>query len=103
MDTKLSGWSHAGYLKAVLYDEPDPEPEPEPEPGPGDLPTAAVTTAPSGSTVNLRRSPTKESVVLRRVPLGQQVAVLGDADGIWWRVRYEGTTGYMMREFLRAL
>ena len=53
--------------------------------------------------MNLRRSATKESVVLRRVPLGQQVTVLGDVDGVWWRVRYEGVTGYMMQEFLRIV
>ncbi|MEA5015792.1 MAG: SH3 domain-containing protein [Candidatus Limiplasma sp.] len=106
VDTKLSAWSHAGYLKAVLYEEepvPGPDPEPDPDPGPDPAPQVAVTTAPSGSTVNLRRSATKESVVLRRVPLGQQVTVLGDVDGVWWRVRYEGVTGYMMREFLRIV
>lgn len=98
VDTRLSAWSHAGYLKAVAYGQP-PMPGPDPQP----LPREAMTQAPSGSTVNLRRSPTKDSVVLRRVPLGTRVSVLEDVDGIWWRVREGATIGYMMREFLKAL
>jgi hypothetical protein len=97
VDSRLSDWSHAGYLKAVSYDAPGPDPGPEP------VPQTAVTTAPSGSTVNLRRSPSKDSVVLKRVPLGEKVSVLGDVDGTWWKVRYDNATGYMMREFLKAL
>lgn len=93
VDTRLSGWSHAGYLKEVSYEGPGPKP----------VPQYAMTTAPSGSTVNLRKSPSKDSVVLRRVPLGEKVNVLEDADDTWWRVRYDNTTGYMMREFLKAL
>ncbi len=98
VDTKLSAWSHAGKLNAVDYGTPGPNPDPTPDP----VPSTAIVTAPSGGTVNLRKRPTKSSVVLVRVPLGQQVTVLGAVDETWWKVKYQKTTGYMMQEFLKA-
>lgn len=95
IDTDLSKWSCAGYLNAVDYagDGPDPEPGP----------VYAEVTAPSGRTVNLRRGPSKTTVVLVRVPIGETVEVLDQPDGLWWNVRYGRYTGYMMREFLVML
>ncbi len=94
VDTTLSGgWRVAANLSAVDYQAAPPTPEP----------SYAVTIAPSGSTVNLRRSPTKQSVVLVRVPLGQTVRVNEAYDDVWWNVTYQRTTGYMMREFLQGV
>ncbi len=96
MDTDLSGgWRIAGYLNQVDYVGPGPTPTP--------VPKCAVTTAASGSTVNLRRSPSKQSTVLARVPLGETVAVNSAYDATWWNVSYQKYTGYMMSEFLRPV
>lgn len=95
VDTDLSKWSTAAYLNAVNYDTPGPTPDPPP------APKTAITVAESGSTVNLRKQPSKSAVVLVRVPLGETVQVLSVYDSTWWRVRYQNTTGYMMQEFLK--
>lgn len=103
VDTVLSKWSDVGYLNAVNYDSVAPE---STDPSTPTTPTTpvktAVTAAPSGSTVNLRKQPSKSSVVLIRVPLGQTVTVLDVSDETWWKVKYQNTTGYMMQEFLKA-
>lgn len=91
MDTGLSNWSMAGYLNQVDYGT-----VPKPEPAP----SQAVTVAPSGSTVNLRSGPSKSNPIVERVPLHVTVDVLSVFNDVWWQVRYQGTVGYMMREFL---
>lgn len=97
VDTVLSKWSDVGYLNAVSYDSAAPEPT-----DPATPVETAVTVAPSGNTVNLRKKPSKSGVVLVRVPLGQTVTVLDASDATWWKVKYKTTTGYMMQEFLKA-
>ncbi len=101
VDTDLSKWCCAGYLNAVDYAGGDSSaPAPGPEPGIDPAGKTATVVAEQGATVNLRREPTKRSVVLVRVPLGKSVDVLEKTSDEWWRVRYERYTGYMMREFL---
>lgn len=98
MDTNLSGgWRVGALLKAVSYDTTPPDPTPTP------APQYAVTAASTGSTVNLRRSPSTSSVVLVRVPLGKTVTVNSVYNSTWWNVTYQKTTGYMMSEFLNSV
>lgn len=53
------------------------------------------------SYVNLRSKPSKSSgVVYKQVPSGATVTVLTPGDQ-WTQVRYSGTTGYMMTQFLK--
>lgn len=111
IDSDLSKWCCAGYLNAVDYaDEGGGDGDGDGGDGGGEstreTPFPAVVTAASGSTVNLRKSPTKSAAILYRVPLGQLVLVLDAADATWWHVRYQQSsadsiTGYMMREFLQ--
>lgn len=89
VDTSLRRWTHAGYLKAVDYES-------------GDAPTAVVT-AESGSSVNLRKAPNRQSPILARVPLGQTVTLLACDDEAWHKIRWQNKTGYMMKEFLKTL
>lgn len=65
------------------------------------VPYFATVVAESGSTVNLRQSPSTSSSIIVRVPLGQEVEVFDDSthEG-WWQVEYDGNTGYMMSQFL---
>ena len=88
-DTKLGAWCWAGWVKWV-----DASVDPEPEP----TQTATVTAA-RGKTVNLRKSNSKSSAVLKRVPIGATVSVVSHGDA-WTKVTYNGTTGYMMTEYL---
>lgn len=55
---------------------------------------------PMGTFVNLRRSPSMNAAVLLRVPHRRQVTVVAPGDD-WYKVRYDGTTGYMVSTFLR--
>ena len=57
----------------------------------------AKVTAISGSTVNARKSPAGK--VLRRIPIGTEVEILGENDG-WSQIRHEGETAWMMSSFL---
>lgn len=55
----------------------------------------------SNSYVNLRSNPSKASgKIYQRVPSGAAVTVLIPGDE-WTKVRYNGTTGYMMTSFLK--
>lgn len=89
IDTALSPWCCAGYLNAVDYNADCAQ-----------TPATATVYAPSGSTVNLRSAPSLSAVVRVRVPIGETVAVLAQTSSTWWQVRWNGTTGYMMSEFL---
>lgn len=89
VDSDPAKWCCAAYLNAV-------DDTAAPPAGIG-----AEVTAPSGGTVNLRGAPSKSAVVRVRVPIGARVDVIERTDDTWWRVRYQKTTGYMMREFLR--
>lgn len=57
-----------------------------------------------GKTVNLRAKPTTDSIVLVRVPVGEHVTgqeIVSGEDGNYWRkVKYQGTSGYMVETFL---
>ena len=90
------GWTHVGYLKQVDY---------------GMSASAAVTVtssdtavtvAPSGSTVNLRKSASKSAALVERIPLGQTVTLRGPELGGWYPVRWGKKEGWVMAEFLRA-
>ena len=59
----------------------------------------ATVRAESGSTVRLRKGPSKSTSTLAKVPLGTEVAVLGRETG-WARIVAGGNTGYMMLQFL---
>ncbi|MDD3335391.1 MAG: SH3 domain-containing protein [Eubacteriales bacterium] len=92
IDSDLSKWCCAGYLDAVDYAQAESCGEPE---------STAVVVASSGSTVNLRSSPSKSAVVLFRVPVGETVRVLEKTNDQWWKVEYQKIFGYMMSKFLR--
>ena len=49
-----------------------------------------------GTYLNLRASKSKNTTSLKRLNRGVTVTVLDDTDSEWWKVRYEGVTGYAM-------
>lgn len=56
-------------------------------------------TAKKGSTVNLRKGPSKASAILARVPVGSAALVAQEGD-VFDFVRAAGKSGYMMKEYL---
>lgn len=81
-------WTHVAYLKNIIYEEEKPMEE-----------KLATVVAQSGSTVNVRASANKNSVVLFKVPIGSTVTITNDL-GEWCKIKYEGKTGYMMSNYL---
>jgi len=53
----------------------------------------------SYGTLNLRESPSLQSRVLRSIPNGSQITLLGEA-GDWYEAEYDGTVGYVAGSFI---
>lgn len=94
VDTALGNWSHYGRLAKVPY-------ESEGQAVNSDILYIAVTVAENGLSVNFRAKADTSSTRLDQIPLGQQVQVLEHTNTTWARVRYNGKTGYIMRQFLQ--
>lgn len=92
-------WNYAGKLTKLVTaakDVPDPTPAPKEN---TDNFTKAVLVAKSGSTVNLRRAPTKQSGIMMQIKLGTTITITKPGE-VWAAVTYNGFSGYMMAEFL---
>ena len=102
------GWNRVGLMKQLDYgisipasseqtsaSQTDKQPEVTSS-------STAVTVAPSGSTVNLRKSASKSAALVERIPLGQTVTLRGPEAGGWYPVRWGKKEGWVMAEFLRV-
>lgn len=88
-DTTIDGWTHAGVVAGLDYDE-----ETEDE--------ASMTMqvyAENGKPVNLRQRPDVNSPKVGEVAVGMEVEVVEQAAG-WATIRYDGKRCYMMDKFL---
>ena len=56
----------------------------------------------SGSTVNMRKQPSKSAELREQVPVGSTVEVIED-QGQWCKVAYNGKIGWMMSNYLEYL
>ena len=91
VDNTMGNWRYGGMLKYVDYEEDKPMDE-----------TWATVYAETGKTVNLRKEPDKKSVIIARVPVGEEVKVIDyNAWPEWDKVMYGGKTGYMRAEYLK--
>jgi len=100
-DSSLSAWHYGGKLKYVDYNTGEDAQEPEQSPL-----YQAIVTAPTGNTVNIRKSPGLKNTILEQVPIGDTVDVLdvmmdGLGENGWNKVQHGQIIGYMMRKFLR--
>lgn len=88
--TEKNGWDCAAYLADVEYDG-----------GESRVETAKVVLpgGASGSTVNMRRTPSRSSDIIMKVPVGAEVTVNSDS-GQWCQITYADKTGYMMSNYL---
>ena len=96
IDTKINTyypWNYKGKLTRLV--EAAKETPVNPEPGI----TKAVLVAKSGSTVNLRQSPSKSARIMARVKLGTVITITKPGE-VWAAVTWNGFNGYMMSEFL---
>lgn len=85
-DTALDGWTHAGRLRTLDSSE---------EAAAG---TAAVCT-PDGKPLKLRPTPDTAKPYIAKLPHGDTVTLLAEADG-WAKVRWQQHTGYCMSRYL---
>lgn len=56
-----------------------------------------------GTYLNLRKEPGQNYASIGRIPRGETVRVLDDANAEWWLVSYQGTSGYAMAKFLERV
>ena len=64
--------------------------------------TAFADAARASESVNLRERPTTESKVLKLVPMGYEVEIIG-SEGEWTKVRFDGSVGYIKTEYLETV
>ena len=92
-DTKLGQWGYHGRL-SILQKAAKADPTPPPSSG-----SLAVVVAESGSTVNLRRTPSLKGALIARVPIGTTVEISNPGEE-WATIIYLNKKGYMMAKFL---
>ena len=88
-DNQPGKWLYGGELKMVEYGGE-----------PMEVLYEAMVTAVSGRTVNMRKSPSEKADVIKSIPVGSIVEVLGDSGANWSQIQYNGLTGWMMSKFL---
>lgn len=91
------GWNRIGLWRAVSYGEKVDKILDGGDAG-GD-PMIATVWAASGNTVNMREQKSKNSDLVCRIPIGEQVEVLENGSD-WCFCRYGMNNGYIMSEFL---
>lgn len=85
----ISGWTYFAPLKAVDYGTEETCVEA--------LYQAVVNTL--RDPLRLRSAP-ETGEIISHIPMGKTVDVLDDSDAKWWRVRYDGVTGYASAAYL---
>jgi peptidoglycan hydrolase-like protein with peptidoglycan-binding domain len=99
--TKLRYNGRIGYAMTAFLAFPSNPPLPEPAVTPGD-PTKAIVATQPGRSLNLRSSKdsSTKANIIAQIP-SNQVVDLFDRGPSWCKVRYKGTTGYVMTGFLK--
>ena len=93
-DTKLGAWHYGGELNLVDYEEGGDTVEEN---------YKAKVVAAQGSTVNMRKSASSKADVVRKIPIGTIVTVIKEYNDGWDYIGIDGTTGYMMKQFLQKV
>jgi len=92
-------WNYHGKSRQIVAAAGGVAPTPTPSP---DTPTTgayAILVAPSGKTVNFRKTPSLRGALIKQVPLGTKVEIVSPGEE-WAKVKHDGKTGYMMAKFL---
>jgi hypothetical protein len=94
-DTSLGNWKHFWRLKNVAYTK-DEDMEPAET-------RIAEVYADSGSTVNMRSSPSRNGAVVKKIPIGDSVAVLDDDSAAnWVFVEHGDKRGWVMSDYMKT-
>ena len=94
IDYKLGQWNYHGKSRQLVNAADGESVKPIPASG-----NQAVLVAPSGKTVNLRRTPSLKGALIKQLPLGTIVNIVSPGEE-WCKVTYSKYTGYMMAKFL---
>lgn len=86
-DTKRGAWKYSGQFSKL-------------EEGGSPLTDTLYVTSPNGQPVNMRQLANTSSSIVAKVPVGEQVNVLGVTDTGWTHVTWKKYTGWMMSKFL---
>lgn len=86
-DTTRGAWKYSGQFSKL-------------EEGGGTLTDTLYVTSPNGQPVNMRQLANTSSSIVAKVPVGEQVNVLGVTDTGWTHVTWKKYTGWMMSKFL---
>lgn len=101
IDTKIGKWNYAAKLRPLVnagaYKQESAQDSVIPSDG-----TQAKVTAPSGGTVNMRRTPSLKGALIMRIKLGEIVEIIEPGEE-WCKIKYQKKTGYMMAQFLDIL
>ena len=84
-DTSRGAWKYSGQFSKLEE---------------GTLPDILYVTSPNGQPVNMRQMANTTSSIVAKVPVGEQVNVLGVTDTGWTHVTWKKYTGWMMSKFL---
>jgi len=95
---KMPGkWTDWAIPKGLYDNEPIPD---KPKEKITWFPYLAKVIVSSGRTVDIRKSPSKNSSIVIRILVGEYVTITGEEND-WYKVTYGATSGYIMKEFLR--
>lgn len=101
IDTKIGKWNYAAKLKPLVnagaYKEDTTPVADIPSSG-----TQARVTAPSGGTVNMRKTPSLRGALIMRIKLGEIVEIKEPGEE-WCKIKYQKKVGYMMAKFLEVI
>lgn len=93
-----SGWAFETYL--TIGGTPAPTPAPSPSPAPGGAPTPGSGLAYANATLNLRSSASTSASVIAVIPQGGEVTLTGIDQNGFYKVVYQGQTGWAAISFL---
>ena len=103
IDTKIGKWNYAARLRPLVnagaYASDTISGDTVVIPSSG---TQAKVTAPSGGTVNMRKTPSLRGALITRVPLGTIIEIKEPGEE-WCKIKYGTKTGYMMAKFLEVI
>lgn len=102
IDTKLGKWNYAARLKPLVEAGAYAASTPETTTVIPSSGTQAKVTAPSGGTVNMRKTPSLKGALIMRIKLGEIVEIVEPGEE-WCKIKYQKKTGYMMAQFLDIL
>lgn len=93
-----SGWAHKNWISVTSTPPAELPPEPEDPPQP---PVTSITgTGRTTANLNLRAQPNTTSAILVTMPAGSTVTLTGEISGLFYKVTFNGRTGWAHRDWI---